>query len=443
MRAAPLLLAAALALFQDQPPPLPQARVRLHHLHFQTDDFAPAMTGAVQVHGGTRAMLQGLGPGVRVEDVYLLFDRPAPDSLSPSPPSRGASLEERFAAAAAWLGARRLDVAWSDAGRKLMTAAAADASFDHFGFATDDVPAVERLLHASGADPLRRTGESLFYLAGVEVIEITAETDRPDAFWCPMHPNVRAPGPGRCPICTMDLVPIAPPRAGEYRLDVIPHAASNGRGLDGLDLRIRDPGSGRDVEMFAEAHERLLHLFIIGRDLRYFAHEHPERNATGFSLRVPVPPGAYMLIADFIPGGGYPQMVHRAMVTPGYQASPFAMPAFIQEDVSDKVAEGVRVALRTEHVAGRPEALLHFRFTDDRTGAPANGLQLYLGSAGHLLVVSPDLTHSVHAHPEGSTAGPDISFRVLFPEPGPYKLWVQVQRAGRVVTAPFTVRIPE
>jgi Cu+-exporting ATPase len=27
------------------------------------------------------------------------------------------------------------------------------------------------------------------------------------AYTCPMHPEVRQPGPGRCPKCGMDLVP--------------------------------------------------------------------------------------------------------------------------------------------------------------------------------------------------------------------------------------------
>jgi hypothetical protein len=299
------------------------------------------------------------------------------------------------------------------------------------------------VLRRAGAEPLRRTGSSLFYRAGAELIEITGETDRPDAFWCPMHPDVRAPAAAKCPICTMDLVPIAPPRAGEYRLDVIQQPAANGRGLRGLELHIRDPDSGREVGIFAEAHERLLHLFVIGRDLQYFAHEHPERTPAGFALARPLPPGAYMLIADFIPGGGYPQMVHRAIVTPGYQGSPFAADAKLAEDLSDKVVGGLRVQLRASLTTGRPEAVLHFRFTDALTGAPVETLQLYLGSAGHLLVVSPDLTHSVHAHPEGAAVGAAIDFRVLFPEPGTYKLWVQVQRAGAVITAPFAVRIPE
>jgi hypothetical protein len=58
-----------------------------------------------------------------------------------------------------------------------------------------------------------------------------------------------------------------------------------------------------------------------------------------------------------------------------------------------------------------------------------------------VLIVSPDLTHSVHAHPDVSGSGPDLDVRAVFPEPGTFRLWIQVQRGGRVVSAPFTVQI--
>jgi hypothetical protein len=442
MTRAALACAAALALPQGQAPAAPPiAAVRLHHLHFRTDDFAAALTAAARAYGGTRTILEGLGPGVRVGDTYLLFQRPPADRDDPGGDRRD-TIRARVAGAAEWLRSRRVAPTISEPGRRIMAGGAVDAPLDHVAFAADDVAAIERALRQAGVEPARRTAVSIFYRSDGDVVEVTGDTERPDAFWCPMHPDVRAPGPNKCPICAMDLVAIAPPRAGEYRLDVIGRPAADRRGFAGLTLRVRDPDTGQDVAMFAEAHERLLHLFIIGRDLQYFAHEHPERTLEGFSLATPLPPGAYMVIADFVPGGGYPQMVHRAIVTPGYRESPFVDAPHLEPDLSEKVSAGVRVGLRLEPVRGRPEAVLRFRFTDASGGSPIGDLQPYLGAAGHLLVVSPDLTHSVHAHPDGVSAGPDVAFHVPFPEPGIYKLWVQVQRNGKVVSVPFVVRIP-
>lgn len=279
----------------------------------------------------------------------------------------------------------------------------------------------------------------MFYRAGSVLIELTPDTERPDRFWCPMHPHVRSPVPRSCPICSMALVPIAPPRAGQYRLEVTQVPARRGAGTRGLKLRIRDPDSRENVQMFAEAHERLLHLFIIGRDLRFFAHEHPRRTDDGFALDVDLAPGAYMLIADFLPGGGYPQMVHRAIVTPGFRASPFGSSA-LQEDVAEKAVDGLRVRIKVEPARARPAATLRFLLSDE-AGAGITDLEPYLGSAGHLLVVSPDLTQSIHAHPDAQGSGPELTFDVEFPEAGIYKLWVQVQRRGKVTAVPFVVRI--
>jgi hypothetical protein len=34
-----------------------------------------------------------------------------------------------------------------------------------------------------------------------------------------------------------------------------------------------------------------------------------------------------------------------------------------------------------------------------------------------------------------------VTFEAIFPRPGRYKLWVQFQRAGAVITAPFVVEV--
>jgi hypothetical protein len=58
-----------------------------------------------------------------------------------------------------------------------------------------------------------------------------------------------------------------------------------------------------------------------------------------------------------------------------------------------------------------------------------------------MLVVRADLGDAVHAHPEEiGTTGPTVTFHPLMPAEGDYKIWIQVQRGGRVLTAPFVIR---
>ncbi len=46
------------------------------------------------------------------------------------------------------------------------------------------------------------------------VIHPTAAVEGPDKYYCPMHPQIRSPVPGTCPICFMNLEPIPDERKG-------------------------------------------------------------------------------------------------------------------------------------------------------------------------------------------------------------------------------------
>jgi hypothetical protein len=37
--------------------------------------------------------------------------------------------------------------------------------------------------------------------------------------------------------------------------------------------------------------------------------------------------------------------------------------------------------------------------------------------------------------------GPDVEFRAMFPASGDYRIWTQFQRAGKLYTVSFTVRV--
>ena len=134
------------------------------------------------------------------------------------------------------------------------------------------------------------------------------------------------------------------------------------------------------------------------------------------------------------------QMVHRAIVTPGYDGPMFAQLPELTAGSPEQIANGLRVRLEAASSGMLKPTKLRFTFSDDRTGAPVTDLEPYLGASAHLLIVNADLSVAIHVHPEGAlTAGPIIAFEPLLPVPGPYKLWIQVQRAGAVITVPFVI----
>jgi len=208
-------------------------------------------------------------------------------------------------------------------------------------------------------------------------------------------------------------------------------------------FRIHDPRTGRPVTRFDQVHEKTLHFFVVGNDLEFFQHVHPTLEPDGWfeqTIRVPRA-GAYRLIADFLPTGGAPQLLQRAIATRGFTG--LVLPAVApQESLSPVHVNGLTIALETtKPVAGR-EQLVTVSVRDG-AGAPVHDLEPYLGASGHLLVLSADLETAFHSHPIAELSdqlGPQIVFQVLFPRAGAYRLWVQVQRRGAVATAAFTVR---
>jgi hypothetical protein len=263
---------------------------------------------------------------------------------------------------------------------------------------------------------------------------IRAQESKPISFVCPMDPDVRSPKPERCPRCGMKLVAGIPDPL-EYHVDLkLEPRAVKPRQPVKMAFRIYAPGSRKAVDKFEIIHERLFHLFLIGQDLRYFAHEHPEPRPDGsftFSTTLPAG-GAYRVLCDFYPSGSTPQMIAKTILLPGAGPRPDLTP-----DTATKIADNVRVSLVSEPqqpLAGQ-KTMLFFDLD------PADGLEPYLGAWGHMLAASADLIDMLHAHPAWEEAGPRIQFNIIFPRPGPHRVWVQFQRRGVVNTAAFTLDV--
>jgi hypothetical protein len=432
---------AALLLVAQSPDPVATTSVRFHHFHFRTGEPAAAINAGATALEGTRVLLRGLGVGVRVGRQYALFDRL--DSTGVARPH--SSADAAYVAARDWLHAKGIEVTDSNAStRQRLSAAFHSEALDHVAFTSADPSAAVAALLARGAHAVRKTDDAaLFESDAGAAVEIVRDLHRPDAFWCPMHPDVRAADAAKCPLCGMTLVRIPPPRLGEYLMDIAMMPSRGGGGAS-LRLTISDPDTKRPVPSFVTTHERPLHLFVIDRSLEYFRHLHPVNIDAGvFETREALPPGEYVAIADFLPQGGRAQMLQRAIVTPGFRGRIFPPPPeLIPDDSEAKQRDGVRVRLQASGLLAGKEATLHFTLTDAASGQPIADLEPYLGAPGHLLIVNGALTEADHAHPEEpTTGGPSITFQPLMPAAGRYKLWLQFQRRGVVSTVPFVVSV--
>ncbi len=293
----------------------------------------------------------------------------------------------------------------------------------------------------------------------MKLVAQPASVSGSDEFYlCPMHPEVTDNKPGACPKCKMKLVKSAPPETSEYivRMESLPKAPRAGSSVK-LRFTILHPLTEKQIKEFNILHDMPFHLFVISQDFEEFQHIHPTQQADGsFTIETKLSrAGYYKIFCDFFPKGGSPQVIHQSLVTAGFNGDLLSAQArLVPDKVLTKTVDGTRFELHFEPAqpfAGKP-AELRYHLVDAQTGQPVSDLQPYLGAWGHTLVLSEDATDYLHSHPSEMiaedvdrsklTGGPDVTFETFFPRPGNYRIWSQFQRSGRLITVSFTVAVP-
>jgi hypothetical protein len=227
-----------------------------------------------------------------------------------------------------------------------------------------------------------------------------------------------------------------------------------------LRLDLHDPGwiGSRRMDDFVQDHGHLMHLFVLSPELDRLWHLHPDEIQTGrFEQQLPsIPPGSYELFADVVHATGVPETITGQFTTRAIAGSPLSGDdsgwSFNEEE--DTAIEWVR---DNTPLVSRKLTLFTFRVVD-RNGQPATDLELYMGMPGHAVFVRRDRKVFAHVHPSGSApmaaidlampganahaqhqgATPStVTFPYGLPSPGQYRIFVQVQRAGAVITGAF------
>ncbi|HXA08041.1 MAG TPA: heavy metal-binding domain-containing protein [Bryobacteraceae bacterium] len=284
---------------------------------------------------------------------------------------------------------------------------------------------------------------------GALAVVLCAQTVAPEPppapveFTCPMDPEVRSKTPGKCPRCGMTLVANIPePIEYPTKFSFLPPNIPANQSLR-IEIRTANPKTGAPLKQFQIIHEKPMHFFIVSEDLEYFSHEHPTLGADGvFRLDTRLPkPGTYKLLADFMPEGGTPQLISDLITTAGYKRSITQAITRPAADLAPKHAENLDVSLAIDPeqpLAGK-KTMLFFKVK------PAEGVEPYLGAWAHMLATSNDLVDMIHAHPiyviDPSPGEKQIQINIFFPREAIYRVWVQVQRQGKVNTVAFTIPV--
>ena len=255
-------------------------------------------------------------------------------------------------------------------------------------------------------------------------------------YQCPMDPDIRSNKEGFCSRCGMKLRSGIPePEEFPVDLKLTPRAPRPGTKTQ-LEFTVRDPHNDRQIEHFDLVHEKLFHMFVVGRDMQFFLHDHPVFGQDAkFRYDVMFPkPGLYRILTDFYPEGATPQLIAKTVIVSG--GPPVPAPV-LTRDYATKQAENLRVSLTTdppEPIAGQ-KTMMFFHLE------PADGIEKYIGAWGHMLAASDDLIDMIHTHPFIADGGPEMQFNVYFPRERIYRIWVQFQRMGVINTAHFDIPV--
>jgi hypothetical protein len=237
--------------------------------------------------------------------------------------------------------------------------------------------------------------------------------------------------------------------------------------------RVRARTGGVSTGLVAD-HGKLMHMFVIASDGKSaFAHLHPDtRDSIAFETELPpLPAGTYNVFGDIVHESGFTETLQTSLTIPALTSTQLKDPddawAFGSEANNHAVTLPDGSTLRWLR-AGSPLAVgeeAGLRFLVEPPAGGSTQLEPYMGMAGHAVVVRADGKVFIHLHPLGTIsvaaqalltrdstavshkammpAAPSdtLYFPYAFPQPGDYTVWVQVKRAGRVLTGSFPVQV--
>jgi hypothetical protein len=248
-----------------------------------------------------------------------------------------------------------------------------------------------------------------------------------------------------------------------------------------LNLALQDPGwLDRRTDDLLPDHGHLMHLYAIRMPaMDRVWHLHPEGGppaSSEFTQALPdMPAGRYALYADVVHEIGIGETATATLDLPEIHGAPLhgddagaAVPAVSDPDYNRNVtmsSDGYQLVWDRPAAPVRAKQSYQFKFhLQDAKGQPATGMELYMGMLGHAAFVAADGSVFAHVHPSGSMPMPalglaqpedphamhrmmqsgipaEVTFPYGFPKPGPYRVFVQMKRAGQVVTGAFSVRV--
>lgn len=222
-------------------------------------------------------------------------------------------------------------------------------------------------------------------------------------------------------------------------------------------------------------HGKLMHLFLVGSTDAALAHLHPRSvDSLRFEAALPpLPAGRYFVFADIVHESGLSETIADTV-----DLAAATTTAWTPSDPDDAWLAGTTATSRAMRWE-RPATLAAGQELELRFDVPGSTLEPYMGMAGHAVIARDDGSVFVHLHPLGTIAtaaqlvyelrepgdtvrgrlgrritelaaarahashepADAVTFPYAFPQPGRYRIWVQVKAGGRILTHAFTADV--
>ncbi len=214
--------------------------------------------------------------------------------------------------------------------------------------------------------------------------------------------------------------------------------------------------NGEPLKDYQTVHEKIMHFIVVRKDLASFQHLHPEFNEQSGQFTLDnltfTSDGVYRVFADFTPKGAAKDEVGNPLPTTLDQdvnvgdVSKY-QPQSIGADtvVSNQAGYSTNiVSVPSGGFIAKADSRVTVAF--DKDGSSYKNLEKYLGALGHMVVLGENELEYIHAHAlSEDIANQDgtVQFAVDFPKAGKYKLFLQTQAEGKVVTTDYVVTVKD
>jgi hypothetical protein len=269
---------------------------------------------------------------------------------------------------------------------------------------------------------------------------------------------------------------------------------SNSLGSRQILLTLTDSRSREDWARLIPDHGKLVHLFLteetnpIGKSVG-FGHLHPQPVAGGgYQANFPpLRPGTYRVYADLAHESGLTETVTNRIEVTGFSSGSWS-PSDADDsfdpgtELKPKVELGDGLTLELVPTAIRPGIPVELRALVRNSKNEPIPIQPFLRMLGHAVVERTDGAVFAHVHPAGTLSmaiarrlavsaggeaggkaadvncgdlsavptavmeslsrGGEVTFPYVFPEPGEYRIWIQVRIEGRIRTGAFLWTVP-